>query len=151
MTAHGRPSSPVTTASLIKPGQHLVIPGTDATAPIPAPAPAPASPAPAPAAPSLLPALPPAQPGGPWSIFAQPGGLHAAVAFGAALLRQLGAPVTPGNLKVIFDWEVSEGSGGQMNPLNGGDFGGLAISGQQYGGGANNYTDLATHIADGVP
>jgi hypothetical protein len=69
-----------------------------------------------------------------------------AVAFSGALLRAIGAPVTRGNLQVIYDWQVSEGSGGWYNPLNGGDFGNLAISGQQYGGGANNYPSLGINV-----
>jgi hypothetical protein len=47
---------------------------------------------------------------------------------------------------VIYDWEVSEGSGGWYNPLNGGDFGNLATSGTQYGGGANDYPSLAVNV-----
>ena len=129
---------------LIKPGMQLVIPGASTSA-APAP-PAPASPAPSAPASSPLPALPPAAPEVPWSIFQQPNGQYAAVAFAASLLKALGAPVTPGNLKVIYDWELSEGSGGTFNPLNGGDFAGLAISGTQYGGGANDYPSLAVNV-----
>jgi LysM repeat protein len=133
----------ISTPSLIIPGQQLVIPGPDHVPPGAAVAPAPIS-APAP---SSLPAPAQApQPGVPWSIFNQPGGQAQAVGFARALLRALGAPTTPGKLQVIYDWQVSEGSGGWYNPLNGGDFGGLAVSGQQYGGGANNYPDLSTNV-----
>jgi hypothetical protein len=76
----------------------------------------------------------------------QPNGQAQAVSFAGALLRAVSAPVTPGNVQVIYDWEVSEGSGGWYDPLNGSDFGGLAISGQQYGGGANNYPSLAVNV-----
>ena len=134
----------VTTPGLITPGMQLVIPGVTGPAPTPAPSPPPAS-SPAPA--SSLPATSPApQPGVPWSIFSQPGGQRLAVSYAGALLRALGAPVTPGNVQVIYDWQVSEGSGGRYNPLNGGDWGGLAISGTQYGGGANNYPSLAVNV-----
>jgi LysM repeat protein len=133
---------------LIFPGKQLVIPAVSTRAiPTPAPAPAarpaPASSAPAPSLPAPADAI---QPGVPWSIFSQPGGQRMAVAFSGALLRAIGAPVTRGNLQVIYDWQVSEGSGGWYNPLNGGDFGGLSVSGQQYGGGANNYPSLAVNV-----
>jgi hypothetical protein len=68
------------------------------------------------------------------------------VNFAGALLRTIGAPVTRGNLQVIYQWQVSEGSGGWYNPLNGGDFGNLAVSGTQFGGGANNYPSLAVNV-----
>jgi hypothetical protein len=135
----------LTTPGLIIPLQRLVIPSVSASATSPAPAsPAPASPAPVGQAPAPSSGTP--VPGVPWSIFSQPGGQRQAVWFAGALLRAVGAPVTPGNLQVIYDWEVSEGSGGWYNPLNGGDFGGLSVSGQQYGGGANNYPSLAVNV-----
>lgn len=83
---------------------------------------------------------------GAWSIFNLPNGQMQAVGFAQALLRAIGAPVTPGNLQVIYQWQESEGSGGQNNPLNGGDFNGMATSGQQFGGGANNYPTLAVNV-----
>jgi len=128
---------------LIKSGQHLVIPHPSPGAPIPAPA-APASPAPVGQAAATAPGTP--VPGVPWSIFNQPNGQRLAVWFAGALLKTIGAPDTPGNRQVIYDWEVSEGSGGWYNPLNGGDFGNLAVSGTQYGGGASNYPKLGINV-----
>ena len=138
----------IQTPGLITPGQVLVIPGTSST-PSSAPAPitpsAPTSPAPATATSPPLPSPSPGQ-GTPWSIFDQPNGQKQAVSYAHALLGKLGAPHSPGIVQVIYDWEVSEGSGGLYNPLNGGDFGGLAISGSQYGGGANNYPSLSVNV-----
>jgi len=130
---------------LIFPGQQLVIP--DPSAPSPASMPGTLAGSAAQARALALP-QPTGQPvaGVPWSIFSQPGGHAQAVAFAQALLRALGAPVTLGNLQMVYDWELSEGSGGWYNPLNGGDYNGMALSGEQYGGGANNYGSLAANV-----
>jgi LysM repeat protein len=133
------------TPGLIKAGQVLLIPGATAPGHVPVPAPPPAAPA-SPALAALPPPGPAPQQGVPWSIFSQPNGQAQAVSFAGALLRAVGAPLTPGNVQVIYDWEVSEGSGGWCNPLNGGDFGNLATSGTQYGGGANDYPSLAVNV-----
>jgi hypothetical protein len=126
--------------NLIIPGQVLHVPPLSSATP--------GAPAPAPSVPAPSTALPPPSPGQttPWSIFDQPNGQAEAVTFARALLVALGAPASPGNVQVIYDWEVSEGSGGLYNPLNGGDFNGLATSGQQFGGGANNYPSLTVNV-----
>lgn len=77
-----------------------------------------------------------------WSIFKQGGGDNAAEDWAVALLEEVGAPVTPGNTQFVYDWEESEGGGGEYNPLNQGPVPGqpqLTTSGSQYGGGAANY------------
>ena len=132
----------IQTPGLILAGQQLVIPGASAPSPVRA-SPVPASPAPT--QPSVSPA-PDVVQGSPWSIFSQPDGQKQAVGFADTLLRKISAPDSPGNVQVIYDWEVSEGSGGRNNPLNGGDFGNLASSGTQYGGGANDYPSLSINV-----
>jgi hypothetical protein len=80
--------------------------------------------------------------GQPWSIFQQGGGPEAAVGWAQQALKMIGAPVTPGNVQFMYDWEKSEGGGGAYNPLNQGPVPGqpnLTSSGQQFGGGAANY------------
>lgn len=126
---------------LIFPGQKLVIPGASSQA-----APAPASTAAVAASSAASPANTDVIVNGAWSVFDQPNGHMLAAGFAEALLRAIGAPVTAGNVRVIYDWQVSEGGGGLNNPLNGGDFDGLATSGQQFGGGANNYPSLAVNV-----
>jgi hypothetical protein len=78
----------------------------------------------------------------PWSIFTDGGGKEVAVGWAQQLLRQINAPVTPGNTQFVYDWEVSEGGGGKFNPLNQGPVPGqpqLTTTGQQYGGGAADF------------
>jgi len=78
----------------------------------------------------------------PWSIFTQGGGDDVAVGWAQELLKSIDAPLTPGNLQFIYDWEVSEGSGGKYNPLNQGPVPGqpqLTTTGSQYGGGAADF------------
>lgn len=78
----------------------------------------------------------------PWSIFTDGGGPEVAVGWAQQALRQIGAPVTPGNVQFMYDWEKSEGGGGKFNPLNMGPVPGqptLTTTGQQYGGGAADY------------
>lgn len=83
-----------------------------------------------------------------WSIFQQGGGQGAAVTWAHDLLSQIGAPQSDGNIQLIYDWEVSEGAGGQYNPLNQGpdpkhpDWSG----GSQFGGGASDYTSYQTGL-----
>jgi LysM repeat protein len=86
------------------------------------------------------------EPDGAWSIFAMPDGDEVAVGYADALLTKLGAPETPGDQQFVYDWELSEGSGADNNPLNGGDYDGLATSGTQYGGGANDYLSLSINV-----
>jgi hypothetical protein len=77
-----------------------------------------------------------------WSIFTDGGGDRVAVGWADQLLKQIGAPVTPGNTQFVYDWEVSEGGGGKYNPLNQGPVPGhpeLTSTGQQYGGGAADF------------
>jgi hypothetical protein len=77
-----------------------------------------------------------------WSIFTDGGGPEVAVGWAQQALRQIGAPVTPGNVQFMYDWEKSEGGGGKFNPLNQGPVPGqpnLTTTGQQYGGGAADY------------
>lgn len=80
--------------------------------------------------------------GAPWSIFQQGGGQGAAATWADDALREIGAPLSLGNEQVVYDWEVSEGGGGQFNPLNQGpDPSNPSLSGgSQYGGGAADYT-----------
>jgi len=78
----------------------------------------------------------------PWSIFTQGGGPGAAATWADDLLSEIGAPATPGNEQLVYDWEVSEGGGGAYNPLNQGPVPGrpdLTTTGQQYGGGAADF------------
>jgi hypothetical protein len=85
----------------------------------------------------------------PWSIFSQGGGDAAAVTWAQDLLTEIGAPVTAGNEQFVYDWEKSEGGGGQDNPLNQGDVPGhpeLTYTGSQYGGGAAGYVSVAAGL-----
>lgn len=80
----------------------------------------------------------------PWSIFTDGGGPGAALTWATDLLKQIGAPLSPGNTQFVYDWEVSEGGGGKYNPLNQGPVPGqpsLTTTGQQYGGGAADYAN----------
>ena len=77
-----------------------------------------------------------------WSIFQQGGGDQAAVQWAQQFLSLLNAPVTPGNVQFIYDWEKSEGSGGKNNPLNTGpvqQHPEWTSTGEQFGGGAADY------------
>lgn len=77
-----------------------------------------------------------------WSIFTDGGGDNVAVAWAQQFLTMLNAPVTPGNTEFVYQWEKSEGGGGKYNPLNtGGVYGHpeLTTTGEQYGGGANDF------------
>jgi len=77
-----------------------------------------------------------------WSIFTQGGGPSVALGWATQFLQRLGAPVTPGNLEFVYQWEKSEGGGGKFNPLNQGPVAGkpwLTTTGQQYGGGAADF------------
>lgn len=82
----------------------------------------------------------------PWSIFQTGGGTKAAVAYAGEVVKAAHLPQTPANVQFIYDWEKSEGGGGVNNPLNVGTVTGLASSGSQYGGGANNYPSVSTEI-----
>lgn len=84
-----------------------------------------------------------------WSIFKEGGGKGVAVTWSNDLLDAIGAPKTPGNVQVIYDWEVSEGAGGKYNPLNQGPVPGhseLTSTGSQYGGGAADYVSWQAGI-----
>lgn len=84
-----------------------------------------------------------------WSIFNQGGGKGVAVTWANDLLDAIGAPKSPGNVQVIYDWEVSEGGGGKYNPLNQGPVPGhpeLTTTGSQYGGGAADYANWQAGI-----
>ena len=84
-----------------------------------------------------------------WSIFSQGGGNGAAVTWAQDLEKQLKVPQSPANTKFIYDWEVSEGGGGKYNPLNQGPVPGspqLTSTGQQYGGGAADFTSWQAGI-----
>ncbi len=77
-----------------------------------------------------------------WSIFTDGGGPEVAVGWAQQALRQIGAPVTPGNVQFMYDWQKAEGGGGKFNPLNMGPVPGqptLTTTGQQFGGGAADY------------
>jgi hypothetical protein len=77
-----------------------------------------------------------------WSIFTNGGGPLVAVGWAKDLLKKIGAPVTPGNIEFIYQWEKSEGGGGKYNPLNQGPVQGkpyLTTTGSQFGGGAADY------------
>lgn len=78
----------------------------------------------------------------PWSIFTDGGGDLVAKGWAEQLLKMIGAPVTPGNVQFVYDWEKSEGGGGKFNPLNQGPVPGqpnLTTTGSQYGGGAADF------------
>jgi hypothetical protein len=84
-----------------------------------------------------------------WSIFTQGGGDQVAVGWAQQFLTALGAPVTPGNVQFIYQWEKSEGGGGKYNPLNTGPVSQhpeWTTTGQQYGGGAADYTSWDTGL-----
>lgn len=77
-----------------------------------------------------------------WSIFTQGGGDQVAVGWAQQFLTALGAPVTPGNVQFVYDWEKSEGGGGKYNPLNTGPVAQhpeWTTTGEQFGGGAADY------------
>lgn len=77
-----------------------------------------------------------------WSIFTNGGGPTVAVGWAKQFLQKIGAPVTPGNIEFVYQWEKSEGGGGKYNPLNQGVVQGhpeLTTSGTQFGGGAADY------------
>lgn len=82
-----------------------------------------------------------------WSIFTDGGGKGTAQAWAQSLLQAIGAPVTPATTQVVYDWEVSEGGGGQYNPLNQGPVPGhpeLTISSR--GGGSADYKSYAAGL-----
>ena len=84
----------------------------------------------------------PWQRGTPWSIFTNGGGDIVAKAWAVELLKAIRAPLTPGNIAFVYNWQKSEGGGGQFNPLNNGPVPGqpqLSNTGQQYGGGAAGF------------
>lgn len=77
-----------------------------------------------------------------WSIFKDGGGPLAAKGWAQQFLTKLGAPVTPGNLQFVYQWELAEGGGGKYNPLNQGPVAGhpnLTTTGSQFGGGAADF------------
>jgi len=77
-----------------------------------------------------------------WSVFTDGGGPSVALGWATQFLQRLGAPVTPGNLEFVYQWEKSEGGGGKFNPLNQGPVQGkpwLTTTGSQYGGGAADF------------
>ena len=94
----------------------------------------------------------------PWSIFTQGGGSGAAATWAQDLLgsasQEWGVNVdTPGNEQVIYDWEVSEGGGGQYNPLNQGPVPNhpeLTTTGSQYGGGAADFASIPAGIQGAI-
>lgn len=78
----------------------------------------------------------------PWSIFTDGGGDSQAIEWAVSLLAGIQAPITPGNVQFVYDWEKSEGGGGAYNPLNVGpdpSDPSLTTTGSQYGGGAADY------------
>lgn len=84
-----------------------------------------------------------------WSIFSEGGGDQVAVGWAQQFLTALGAPVTPGNVQFVYDWEKSEGGGGKYNPLNTGPVSQhpeWTTTGEQFGGGAADYTSWDTGI-----
>jgi hypothetical protein len=91
-----------------------------------------------------------------WSIFnnSQGGGAGAAVTWAQDFLQALGAPLTQSNILFVFQWEMSEGSGGTYNPLNQGNVPGApqltSNQGPQYGGGANDYVSWQAGIQGSV-
>lgn len=88
---------------------------------------------------------------GPWSIFSN-GGNAAAQTWAQDLLSKMGAPATPANLKMVYDWEKSEGGGGKFNPLNQGPVPGHPelSGGSQYGGGAASYVSYDAGLQGAV-
>lgn len=88
-----------------------------------------------------------------WSIFSDGGGDAAATTWAVQLLEALGAPVNSSNVNFIYQWEQSEGGGGEYNPLNQGTVPGntsLTNSGNQYGGGSANYVSWNAGITGAV-
>lgn len=88
-----------------------------------------------------------------WSIFTNGGGDQVAVGWAQQFLTALGAPVTPGNVQFVYQWEKSEGGGGKYNPLNTGPVSQhpeWTTTGEQYGGGAADYTSWDTGISGPV-
>lgn len=84
-----------------------------------------------------------------WSIFKQGGGSQVAVGWAQQFLSALNAPVTPGNVQFVYQWELAEGGGGKYNPLNTGPVSQhpeWTTTGEQYGGGAADYTSWDTGI-----
>jgi hypothetical protein len=85
----------------------------------------------------------PWQRGTPWSIFTNGGGDIVAKAWAVELLKEIRAPVTPGNVAFVYNWQKSEGGGGQFNPLNIGEVPGQPqltnTANPQYHGGAAGY------------
>jgi hypothetical protein len=90
--------------------------------------------------------VPPAG-GQPWSVFAR--GTAAAVTWARDLLSAASLPESGADERFVYDWELSEGAGGDDNPLNQGPVPGhpeLTSSGPQYGGGAADYVSWAAGI-----
>lgn len=89
--------------------------------------------------------------GGPWSIFTNGGGDLVAKVWAEELLKSIGAPTSPGNVAFIYQWEKSEGGGGQYNPLNQGEVPGQPqltySSNPQFHGGAAGYKSWEAGIA----
>lgn len=88
-----------------------------------------------------------------WSIFKEGGGKGSAQTWAESLLTAIGAPTSPGNVQVVYDWEVSEGAGGKYNPLNQGPVPGhpeLTTTGSQYGGGAADYASWQAGLQGAV-
>jgi hypothetical protein len=88
-----------------------------------------------------------------WSIFSDGGGDGAAVTWAKQFLEALGAPLSQSNITFVYQWEQSEGGGGEYNPLNQGVVPGnssLTNSGNQYGGGAANYVSWEAGITGAV-
>jgi hypothetical protein len=84
-----------------------------------------------------------------WSIFKEGGGQSVAVGWAQQFLTALNAPVTPGNVQFVYQWELAEGGGGKYNPLNTGPVSQhpeWTTTGEQYGGGAADYTSWSTGI-----
>lgn len=84
-----------------------------------------------------------------WSIFKQGGGPQVAVGWAQQFLTALNAPVTPGNVQFVYQWELAEGGGGKYNPLNTGPVSQhpeWTTTGEQFGGGAADYTSWDTGI-----
>lgn len=89
----------------------------------------------------------------PWSIFEQPNGEQLAVEWAQQLLQGIGAPATPANVAMVYQWEKSEGGGGKFNPLNQGPVPGqpnLTTTGQQYGGGAADFASWEAGIQGAI-
>lgn len=88
-----------------------------------------------------------------WSIFTDGGGDQVAVGWAQQFLTALGAPVTPGNVQFVYDWEKSEGGGGKYNPLNTGPVSQhpeWTTTGEQFGGGAADYASWDAGISGPV-